>query len=82
MIKHILERLNSQDALLLRYAMEQGLTNQYVQYRRGFFVGVNIIPELMPNLYITETAGVYSAGEIVPLPVLQKAPEDHDRIEE
>jgi hypothetical protein len=63
-IKILLRFLSDDDRELLSYAFEHGLTNQFVEYRPGRFVGVNIIPELMPNLVIEQTAGAYSAGAI------------------
>lgn len=63
-IKSILRLLSHEDGELLSYALESGLTNQFVEYQPGRFVGVNILPELMPNLVIDQTAGLFSAGTI------------------
>jgi hypothetical protein len=64
-IKMILSQLAREDSELLSYAMETGLTNQFVEYRPGRWVGVNIIPELMPHLVVEKTAGIYAAGAIL-----------------
>lgn len=64
-IRSILAMLPQQDYELLTYAHEEGLTNQYVEYRPGRFVGVNVLPELMPHLVVEKTAGAYSAGSVL-----------------
>lgn len=63
-IKVILSQLSRQDSELLSYAMETSLTNQFVEYRPGRWVGVNILPDLMPHLVVEKTAGHYSSGTI------------------
>jgi hypothetical protein len=63
-IKGLLTVITPEDYELLTYALEQGLDNTFIEYRPGKFVGVNIIPELMPHLIIEQTAGHYSAGKI------------------
>ena len=64
-IKAILSQLSRDDSELLSYAMETRLTNQFVEYRPNRWVGVNILPNLMPHLVVEQTAGMYSAGTIV-----------------
>lgn len=64
-IKVILSQLSRDDSELLSYAMETCLTNQFVEYRPNRWVGVNILPDLMPHLVVEQTAGMYSAGTIV-----------------
>lgn len=63
-IKEILKQLAQSDQDLLTYAFEQGLSNQFVIYEPGRFVGVNIDPDFK-DLAIEQTAGRYSEGTIV-----------------
>lgn len=62
-IKDILNQLSQSDRELLKYAFEQGLTNQFVIYEPGRFVGVNVDPEFKA-LQIEQTAGRYSEGTV------------------
>lgn len=61
-IKSILSMLNPEQKEQLRYAFEQCLINQFVEYAPGRFVGVNI--QNLPHLHIEQVAGLYSSGSI------------------
>lgn len=63
-IKEILSDLPDSDKERLYYAFEQALNNEYVEYMKGRFIGVNIDPN-MSNLVIDQVAGAYSEGRIV-----------------
>lgn len=64
-IKQILQRLSPANLELLEYAREQGITNMLVTYAPGRWVGVNILPEVMPRLRVEQTAGIYAEGEFI-----------------
>lgn len=63
-IKEILKRLAPSDRDLLKYGFENGLSNQFVIYEPGRFVGVNIDPDFK-DLEIEQVAGRYSEGRVV-----------------
>lgn len=62
-IKALLARLDPKKKEQLTYAFEEGLTNQYVEYEPGRFIGVNI--DGLHNLNIEQEAGVWSSGTIL-----------------
>lgn len=62
-IRAILAMLDVKKREQLQYAFEEGLTNQYVEYAPGRFIGVNV--SNMPNLQIEQTVGAWSSGVIL-----------------
>jgi hypothetical protein len=60
-IKEILSLLSASDLATLRYAFEHEISNTFVVYEPGRFVGVHIRDSLR-TLQIEQRAGLYAAG--------------------
>lgn len=52
--------LGPEDKAKLDYAFENELSNQWVEYSPGRFIGVNI--NGLQNLIVEQTAGLYAEG--------------------
>lgn len=61
-IKQILMLLSEADRATLRYAFENELTNQYVVWKPGRFIGVRIS---LPSLIVEQEAGLYAEGSLL-----------------
>lgn len=61
-LKDILQSLPQAHREQLMYAFENSISNQYVEYRPGKFIGVNIEGKLFQ---IEQRAGVWSSGTLV-----------------
>jgi hypothetical protein len=61
-IKQVLMLLTEADRATLRYAFENELTNQYVVWTKGRFIGVRIS---LASLRVEQEAGLYAEGSLI-----------------
>jgi hypothetical protein len=62
-IRTVLAGLRPQDRDKLNYAFENGLTNQFVVFAPGRFIGVNMLDTLR-SVRIEQTEGHWSIGTL------------------
>ena len=63
-IKEILSSLSKNDARHIQYAFNNNISNTYIEYTPGRFIGVHIRDSLT-SVQIEQRAGYYSEGSIV-----------------